>query len=145
MKNSRIVTLLITAASMTALCIAQSTKPLSAPAKNAKDPLVNATKPITPKSAMPAHPKSATVLPPTTGKNTTAELAHVENQKVSSGRASNLSNGSGQSEPGTKRAVASAASGPPIDYKYQKPAGGKQAVSPDANVKNSSTPRVKKN
>jgi hypothetical protein len=145
MKKSRVVSLWMTAASMTVLCAAQSAKPLTSPAKTAKDPLVTATNPITPKSAMPAHPKSAAVLPPTTGKNTTAELAHLENQKVSSGRTPNVSNGSGKGVPSTKRAEASDASGTAINYKYQKPVGGKQAVTPDANARNSSTPRVKKN
>jgi hypothetical protein len=140
--KSKIVCLLVTAAIMTVLCVAQSTKPLSSPSKTAKDPLVAATKPITPKSAMPAHPKSAAVLPPATGKNTTAELTHLENQKISTPTANN---GSGKGAPVTKRTRTSGASGPAIDYRYQKPVGGKQASTPDANARNSSTPRVKKN
>jgi hypothetical protein len=141
MKNSRIVFLLITAASMTVLCVAQSTKPLSSPAKTAKDPLVNATKPITPKSAMPDHRKSPGALPAASGKNTSAELTHLENQKIST---KNVSNGPGKGAPGTKLAETSEPGGPAINYKYQKPVGGKQATMPDANARSSSN-RVKKN
>ena len=141
MKKSRVVSLLMNAVTMTALCVAQSAEPPSSPAKTAKDPLANATKPITPKSAMPAHRKSPGALPAASGKNTTAELTHLENQKIST---KNVSNGSGKSAAGTKLAETSQPSGPAIDYKYQKPVGGKQATMPNVNARNSSN-RVKKN
>jgi len=144
MKKSRLISLSITVASMSLLCLAQSTKLQTSSSRPAADPLENSTKSITPKSAMPAHRKSSAVLPPTTGKNTTAELTHLENQKVKSGNTSNVGKNPAKGT-SNKPADTSVSNGPAIDYKYQKPAGGKQAVTPNANVRNSSTPRVKKN
>lgn len=135
---------MMAAAALSVVAAAQNSKLQSSSAKTGPDPMLSATKPITPKSAMPVHRKSAIALPATAGKNTTAELTHLENQKIRSGSTTNENKGPGKSVTGTKPVENSAASGPAINYKYQKPAGGKQATVPDANTRNSSN-RVKKN
>jgi hypothetical protein len=81
---------------------------------------MNATKPLTPKSAMPSRRKAAVTLPRTNNTNTTAQLAQLER---GSGKASSLKSSS--SAP-AKQPVLQSASGPTeknsgIDFKYQKP------------------------
>jgi hypothetical protein len=117
---------------------ASSTASLTA--KPGKDPLKSATKPLTPKSAIPVPHKSAPVIPPATGVHTSSDLTRLERTSIS-----------GSSSKGTG---ASPAKAPPIgkssdttpsqtmNFKYQKPVGGTQASAPNARAANSSKPRV---
>lgn len=139
----RVVYLFLTAAIWTCMATAQSSPGRSSSAKATPDPLQSATKPLTPKSAMPAQHKSSAVAPNPSGRNTTAELTHLEQQNIKSG-SSNSSKGSAKSVPPLKPAGTSG-SGPGIDFKYQKPVGGMKATKPNANAPNSNKPRVQKN
>lgn len=125
------------------LATAQSSQVHSSSAKSTSDPLQAATKPLTPKSAMPSsgHKSSAAVLPPSTnvGK-TNAELSRVEREKIKTGPSTSASKDS----PKLASAPKSNEANPAINYKYQKPVGGLKATTPDANAKGSSTPRVTK-
>lgn len=135
-----------TAAAWSCLAMAQNSQTHLSTAKSAPDPLKAATKPITEKSATtPVHHKSSVVLPTPAGSaNTSTELGRVEGEKVST---------KGQTSGGTalkntsssKTANPTGGSAPGINYKYQKPAGGTQANTPNAHMANSSVPRVKKN
>jgi hypothetical protein len=135
-----------TAAAWTCLAAAQSSPArLSTPPP--ADPLKTATKPLTPKSAAPVHHKSSVVLPqkPAGKENTNAELTRLERQKtVLSGSPKSGSPSAPKSTSPAKPADTAAGSGPAIDYKYQKPAGGKQADTPNARTPNATTPRVTK-
>jgi hypothetical protein len=75
--------------------------------------------------------------------NTSAELNRLERQKdkTAGTKSSGATPVKGMAG---KSANASAGSGSKIDFKYQKPAGGKTAVKPAANAKGSGTPRVSK-
>ena len=115
--------------------------------KSAPDPLITVTKPLTEKSATtPVHHKSSVVLPPTAGNaNTSTELSRIEGEKVSTKARTNGGSGAPKNTSSLKTANPSGDSGPGINYKYQKPAGGTQANTPNAHMPNSSVPRVKKN
>jgi hypothetical protein len=144
MAKCGVVFLLIAAVSLTGLAVAQSSEVRSSSTKPGSDPLQAATKPLTPKSAMPAQRKSSPVTLPngSTGtRNTTAELTHLERQKIKTGSTS--VSGPGKAPP--IKPAETSASGAAINYKYQKPVAGMTASNPGANSKNSSTPRVKKN
>jgi hypothetical protein len=132
------------AAAWTCLATAQSSSSRLSPAPPA-DPLKTVTKPLTEKSAAPVQHKSSVALPPAPRTNTNAELSRLERQKIV------LSNNPETVTPSTRKSAASpkpaetsAGSSAPIDYKYQKPVGGKQADTPNARTRNSSTPRVTK-
>jgi len=149
MMNHRVVCLLVTAAAGICLATAQSSahKPQvgSSSAKSAADSLTAATKPLTPKSAMPARRKSSLVVPNTSkSRNTTAELTHLEQQNPKTGASKSGNTPTAKAAP-AKSADKSAGSDSGINFKYQKPAGGLKASTPDAHSPNSSTPRVKKN
>ena len=147
MTKRRVVFLLIIAAALTSLAIAQSSQVRSSSPKSGPDPLQTANKPLTPKSAMPTQRKSSVTLPNTStgSRSTSAELTHLERQNIKAGGSTSVSKGPEKGAPAIKPAETSAANGSAINYKYQKPAGGRQATRPDANSKNSGTPRVKKN
>jgi hypothetical protein len=145
MTKRGVVLLFLAAASLTGLAIAQSSEVRSSSSKSGSDPLQAATKPLTPKSTMPAQRKSSPVTLPNGligSRNTTAELTHLERQKIKTGGSTTL--GGPAKVPPLKTAETSAG-GPAINYKYQKPVAGMTASNPGANSKNSSTPRVKKN
>ncbi len=135
------------AAAWTCLATAQSSQShLSSPAQPV-DPLKTATKPLTAKSAAPAPHKSSVAMPqkPSGKASTNTELSRLERQKIV------LSNGpksatptSTKNTPSPKPAGTSAGSSAPIDYKYQKPVGGRQSDTPNARTPNSTTPRVAK-
>jgi hypothetical protein len=147
---NRVVCLLVTVAAAICLASAQSSAhktPVGSPsAKSGADSLTNATKPLTPKSAMPAHRKSSVAVPnPSKGsRNTSAELTHLERQNTKAGASKSGNTPTAKSAP-VKSAEKSAGSDSGINFKYQKPAGGLKASTPDARSPNSSTPRVKKN
>jgi hypothetical protein len=138
----RIARLLVTLAAGVSLATAQNSQARSSPAK--KDPLQTATKPLTPKSAMPAQHKSTAAVPHTAknGGNTTAELSRLERQNAKGGKVKSTSPAKSASAP--KTAGTPAANDSKINFKYQKPVGGLKATTPNANAKNSSTPRVTK-
>ena len=114
------------------------------------DPLKAVTKPLTEKSATPAQHKSSAAMPPVRRTNTNAELSHLERQKIV------LNNNPKSVTPGSHEKIrpqricrkrqlrTTAGSSAPIDYKYQKPAGGRQSDTPNARTPNSTTPRVTK-
>ncbi len=134
------------ATALTCVVTAQSSQSHLSPAEP-PDPLKTVTKPLTEKSVTPAQHKSSVVMPQrSAGKaDTNAELSRLERQKIV------LSNNPKSVAPSTlknasspKPAETSAGSSPPIDYKYQKPAGGRQSDTPNARTPNSTTPRVTK-
>jgi hypothetical protein len=141
MMKFRVACLLVTVGALIGLATAQETQVHSASAKSTPDPLQAATKPLSPKSAMPAPRKPAPAIPPKSGTNTTAELTHLEQQNVKAGGPK--SNAAPAKAAPLKSADSSAGNG--INFKYQKPAGGMKATTPNANTKNPNTPRVKKN
>ncbi|MFZ0294378.1 MAG: hypothetical protein WAL52_12295 [Candidatus Sulfotelmatobacter sp.] len=134
MMKYKVICWFVIAAASTCLATAQSA-----------DPLKNATKPLTEKSATPAPHKSSVALPPARTTNTNAELNRLERQKiVLSDNPKSAAPSARKNASSMKPAETSADSSAPIDYKYQKPAGGRQADTPNAHTPNSSTPRVTK-
>ena len=145
----KIIFLFLALAAMIGLATAQSSQGTSlSGSKSGADP---ATKPLSPKSAMPAQHKSsvpAPVAPSATG-HTTSELNQLEHQNP---HASGSTKGTARakSAPAPKPAAQpkstemSTANGSGVDFKYQKPKGGMQAATPDPNGANPTTSRVKK-
>jgi hypothetical protein len=126
------------------LSMAQGTQVRASSTKAAPDPVQNVTKSLTPKSAMPPQHKSALVAPmPARTGRTNAELTHLERQPIKAETPSSSAKAKGA--PLVKSANASAGNGSGINFKYQKPVGGTQATTLNAQNPNSSTPRVKKN
>jgi hypothetical protein len=144
MIKCKLVCLFLTVATCTFIATAQNSPAGSSPAKATPDPLQSATKPLTPKSAMPAKHKSSAAGPSAvaTNKNTTAELTHLEQQNIKAGNSNSGNNRPAKSVTLPKPANTSAASGPGIDFKYQKPVGGMKAAKPNANSPNSTKSRV---
>jgi hypothetical protein len=145
MTKYRIVCWFFALTASSCLSLAQSSQVGASSAKRGPDPLKTATQPLTPKSAMPPQRQPSADVPSAASSHKTAmELSHLERQNngaVSSNSGARAAKG--PSAP--KSADASAAQDPTINFKYKKPVGGMQAARPDANTKNSSTPRVKKN
>lgn len=122
---------------------AQNPPTRSTPHKSDPGAVPTASKPLTPKSAMPAKRKSSVTLPADSStRNTSAELSHLERQKTRTNGAKGADKGSQKIAP---KAETSAANGSGVNFKYKKPAGGMKAATPDPNTRNSPTPRVKKN
>ena len=148
MMKRRVVCSLVTMAAGICLATAQNSTQKSqvgsTSAKSGADPLKTATKPLTPKSAMPAPHKSSVAVPNTSksGRNTTAELTHLEQQNTKAGSSKSTPPAK---VPPVKPADKSAGSDSGINFKYQKPVGGLKASTPDPHSPNSGTPRVKKN
>ena len=117
----------------------------SSSTKSGPDPIANATKPLTPKSAMPAAHKSGAAAPTasTSSGKTNAELNRLERQKPET-TSSKSGTGPAKVAAAPKSADKSATSDS-MNFKYQKPVGGPQAATPSAHTANSGTPRVKKN
>jgi hypothetical protein len=137
-----------TAAAWSCLAMAQNSQAHLSTAKSAPDPLKTVTKPLTEKSATTAvHHKSSVVLSqtPAGSTNTSTELSRVEGEKISTKGQTSGGTGALKNTSPSKTANISGGSGPGINYKYQKPAGGTQASTPNAHMANSSVPRVKKN
>ena len=147
MMKYRVVYLCAAVATLTCLATAQSSQVRSSSTSAKRDPdsLQNATKPLTPKSAMPAQHKSsaAPLNAPKSGGNTSAELTRLERQPVKADGSSRDPKEAAK-PPAVPKPGGTSASGPGINYKYQKPAGGLTATTPNANSKNSSVPRVTK-
>lgn len=147
MTKYRVVCLFVTVAAGVCLATAQSSQVRSSSTKSSPDPLQAATKPLTPKSAMPPQrqPSVAMSNPSKSNGKTTAELTRLEQQKVTAARPKNSGTGAAKSASAKKPADTSAKGSSGINFQYQKPVGGMQASMPGANSKNSSVPRVKKN
>jgi len=143
MMKHRLVCLLATVLAGACLASAQNSQGHSPSAKPAPDPLKGATKPLTPKSAMPSPHKSSLAVPgphtSTKGKNTDLELTRLERQRITT---TSPNTRVANSVPARKPAVNQMGSG--IDFKYQQPVGGMQAPTPGARSPNSATPRVVK-
>jgi hypothetical protein len=145
----KIIFFFLALAAMIGLATAQSSQGRSlSGSKSGADP---ATKPLSPKSAMPAQHKSsvpAPVVPSATG-STTSELNQLEHQNP---HASSSTKGTARtkSAPAPKPAAqpksteTSTAKGSGVDFKYQKPKGGMQAETLDPNSANRPNQRVKK-
>jgi hypothetical protein len=106
--------------------------------------LTAATKPLTPKSAMPAPKNSSSpAMPATTKSNANAnkELSHLERQDIHAGGA----NKSGAAKSASTPKPAAAAKDSGINATYEKPKAGRQAATPGAHSANSTKPRVTKN
>jgi hypothetical protein len=115
-RTSAILPVIILAA--VGLTAAQSTqtKPLVKSDVSSRPP---ATKPLTPKSAMPAPHKSSTGVPKVTatGAHNSAELARLEQQNKKPPAAKNTSARQGSVLPASK----STPPNPAINFQYQKP------------------------
>jgi negative regulator of sigma E activity len=74
----------VTVAAGICLATAQNSQVHSSSAKSSSDSLQKATKPLTPKSAMPPQHKSSGVVPgaSTSGQNTSKELDRLEHQSI---------------------------------------------------------------
>ena len=103
-----------------------------------------ATKPLTPKSAMPAKHSSSS-LPPATKRSVEAnkELTHLEQPRIRSGASSKSAASPAKSLSTPKPVASQKDSG--INATYEKPKVGMQASRPDAHAANSTKPRVNKN
>lgn len=118
----RVIALLVTVIAAIGLAAAQNSKPGSSSNKSGADPVKAVTKPLTPKSAMPgaAQHKSATAVPNRATQNTNAELTQLQRgQGTAAARSSN------PAKVAPLKSNRSSGQTPKIDYKYQKPAGGK--------------------
>jgi hypothetical protein len=145
MMKYRVVCLFVTVAAGICLATAQNSQVRSSSTKSGPDSLQTATKPLTPKSAMPVHPKSsAAPAVSTSGQKTSTELTHLERQNIKAQSPKSGSTGPAKSA-SVPKPTQTSASGSGIDFKYQKPVGGMTASTPGANSKASGTPRVKKN
>jgi hypothetical protein len=146
MMNYKVACWLATAAVFTCVATAQNSQLYLSTTRPAPDPLKNATKPLTEKSATTVHSKASAVLPqkPASGGNTSAELSRLERQKVTAKSPQTSGASSMPKKSSSKPGDTSTASAAAINYKYQKPAGGMQAETRNARTPNSSTPRVTK-
>jgi hypothetical protein len=139
MMKYRAVRLFVAAAALIGLATAQNSHVGSTSAKSDAD-LHAATKPLTPKSAMPAKRTSSSAVPRASQSsgNATAELTHLERTEIKAGGSNNGGAVKGVSAP----KPAAAASGSGINFKYQPPKGGETASRGDAHSANSQKPRV---
>ena len=119
--------------------VAQNSQVHSPTAKSDQD-LHAASKPLTPKSAMPSKRTSSSAVPKASKSdgNATAELTHLERQDTKGGGST-----SGAAKGVSAPKPAAAASGSGINFKYQPPKGGEKASRGDARSANSQKPRVK--
>ncbi|MGB7602066.1 MAG: hypothetical protein WBM24_17290 [Candidatus Sulfotelmatobacter sp.] len=146
MMKCKVASWFVLATAWACLATAQSSTSRLSPAPP-PDPLKTVTKPLTEKSATPAQHRSSVVMPqkPAGKASTNAELGRLERQKiVLSNNPETVAPSPRKSASSAKPAETSAGNSAPIDYKYQKPVGGKQADTPNARTPNSTTPRVTK-
>ena len=115
---------------------AQKSQPRPSSAKSGSEPLTSATKPLTPKSAMPAHRKPATAgkpaiagpRPVTSSSKATTELNHLERGQNAKNGGSKSSSTAPAKSASAKSTGTPASSGSGIDFKYQKPVAQKPAT-----------------
>jgi hypothetical protein len=144
MGKYKAICLSIIALALVGVATAQKSQVHSPTAK--PDPnLTAATKPLTPKSAMPAAKNSSSPAMPAAKSNANAnkELSHLERQQVHAGGANKSGPGAAKSASTPKSSAAAKDSG--INATYEKPKAGRQAATPGAHSANSSKPRVTKN
>jgi len=152
MMKYKFASCLAIAAAWTCLATAQTSQAHLSTTRPAPDPLKNATKPLTEKSAnTPRHKSSVVPSQRSAGAGkTSAELTGLERQKdaakgpTNSATSSPRNTASSKPPAIAKTAGTPAANGTAIDYQYKKPAGGLQAQTPNAHAPNSSTTRVTK-
>jgi hypothetical protein len=150
MMKYKFVSCLAIAAAWTCLATAQTSQARLSSTRPTPDPLKNATKPLTEKSAnTPRHKSSAVPSQKSAGAGkTSAELTGLERQKEAAKGPTNNATSSprntASSKPLASSKTADTSAGNGIEYKYKKPAGGLQAETPNAHAPNSSTPRVTK-
>lgn len=144
MVKCRAVCLSITIAALIGVAPAQKSQVHSPTAKSDAD-LKAATKPLIPKSAMPAKHSSSSVAPSVGNRsgNANKELQHLERQEIRAGGSQKSGAGAAKVASGPKPAAAGTGSG--INFTYEKPKVGMQASRPDAHAANSTRPRVTKN
>lgn len=144
--NFRAAGVFAVAVAWTCLGTAQISQTHASSTHSAPDPLKEATKPLTPKSAAPTHHASAAVPPPAaTTTKTSAELNKLERQNTAP-KGPKTSNATAPKGPSTlKSADTSANVGSGVNFKYQKPAGGVEASTPNAHSPNVGTRVTKKN
>lgn len=118
------VLLLVTIASLLGPATAQNSQKLSSSGKPNSGSEHTATKPITPKSAMPTARTSSSVVPPgsTRGKNTNAELTRLERQQIKPENQKKTA----KPAPAPKPAGTAKGNGSGINFAYQKPGAKKQ-------------------
>jgi len=127
MMNRRIVCWFVVASALIPVAAGQNSQVRSFPAKSASDAMNPAIKPLTPKSAMPAHRKSSIAVPKATksGSSTSAELSRLERTSIKPVGSNRGSSGAMKSAPvkqaPAKAAVAPSARGSGINATYQKP------------------------
>ncbi|MGD0270006.1 MAG: hypothetical protein ABSB14_13155 [Candidatus Sulfotelmatobacter sp.] len=143
MVKCKAIYLLVTVAFFIGVAPAQKSQVHSSTAKSNAD-YSAATKPLTPKSAMPAKHSSSSAMPPASKRNVDAnkELTHLERPQVRAGVSSKTGASAAKSS-SPKPAAAAKDSG--INATYEKPKPGMQASRPDAHAANSIKPRVTKN
>jgi hypothetical protein len=124
MMNHRVVCRFVVASALISAAAGQNPQVRSFPAKSASDAMNPAIKPLTPKSAMPAHRKSSIGVPNATkgGPSSRAELSRLERTSIKPVRSNS---GAMKSAP-VKQAPAKAAGAPSargsgINATYQKP------------------------
>ena len=112
----------VTAVALVCLATAQTSQVRSSSAKPSPDPLQNATKPLTPKSAMPSHRKSSAAVPKTStsARKTNKELTRLERQPIKATEPKSGNPGRANSASGTS-ATSSSGNGSGINATYQKP------------------------
>jgi hypothetical protein len=123
MKKHWIVGLLITLPAGVGLAAAQNAPLHSSSTKQSTHTQTTAAKPLTPKSAMPSAHKSS-VVPPNAAKttsNSSAELARLERQNLQSAGKSSDGKTAKPRPAQVPSQRQSAASGPGINFPYQKP------------------------
>jgi hypothetical protein len=147
MTTYRVAGLFVTVSAAICLATAQSPQLPSSSGKSSPDPLHASTKPLTPKSAMPAARKPSGATPNTSrsSTNTTAELVRLEQPPNKAGALKNGATAPAKPAPIAKSSGTSDGKNSGINFSYQKPTGGLQATPPGARSANSSKPRVKKN
>lgn len=114
----------------------------SSGSESGKDPIKSATKPLTPKSAMPEQRKLAAVVPPATGAHTSSELGRMERSSVRASNSKPEGSSAAKVPSITKSSGTAPSQSQSMNFKYQKPAGGTQASAPNARAANSTKPRV---
>jgi hypothetical protein len=129
------------------LATAQNSKVQSSTSRPAPDPLQSVTKPLTEKSATPPHHTSSALPPPrpASSAKTSDELTRLERQNVAAKGPKSGSASAPKAPPASKPADTSAGNGSGINFKYQKPAGGMEASTPNAHAANTNARVTKKN
>ena len=128
----RVKGILVAIAACICVSPAQNSQVRSSSASSTGKPdfLQTATKPLTPKSAMPAHrkPAAAEPKPSANSSKTTAELTHLERGQNAKTGGSKSSSTAPAKSASAKSTGTPASSGSRIDFKYQKPVAQKPAT-----------------